>query len=315
MEKKTISIIIPAYNEVENIPLIHQKVQEVFNTIPNYDYNILFVNDGSTDKTLEVIKQRSQIDNKVCYIDFSRNFGKEIATTAGIQQCQGDACIMVDADLQHPVDLIPKFIQQWEEGSEIVTGVRNKNKSEGLIKKIGSFSFYKIINFIGDVKIVPQATDFRLLDKKVIHEFKRFTEKERMTRALIDWMGFKLSYIYFDANERMNGQAGYSKFKLLKLALNSFIAYSLFPLRLAGYIGVIISFLFGLLGLFILIGKYIVHNAFALSFSGPAQLAILLVFLVGIVLISFGLMSFYIAVIHRETLNRPLYIIREKKLS
>ena len=311
--EKVISIIIPAYNEQENVSLVAKAIKDVFQNIQNYNYRILFVDDGSTDNTLQKIKELSAQDNHICYLEFSRNFGKEIATTAGIQHCQGDACIMVDADLQHPVDLIPKFIAKWEKGADIVTGIREKNKNEGWIKKVGSYFFYKIINAIGDVKVVPRATDFRLLDKKVIKEYKRFTEKERMTRALIDWMGFKRDYIYFNANERANGEASYSKFKLLKLALNSFVSYSLFPLRLAGYLGFLIIFTFGPAGLFILVGKYFLNNSFAWSFSGPAQLAILLAFLIGIILVSLGLISFYIAAIHREVLNRPLYVVRESK--
>ena len=219
---------------------------------------------------------------------------------------------MIDADLQHPPALIPELIAKWQ-GAEVVIGVRRTNKGEGLVKKIGSRIFYKIINQIADVEIIPQATDFRLIDRQVIDEFNRFIEKNRMTRALIDWLGFRRDYIYFDAAPRSDGKARYGFWKLFNLAMNSFVSLSLLPLKLAGYLGVLITFFSGLLGLYILIGKYIFHWNYASSFSGPAQLAILIIFLVGIILVSLGLMALYIANIHGEVARRPLYVIRKNK--
>jgi len=312
---KTISIVIPAYNEEKNISLMYNELQKVFKTLQGkYVFDVLFVNDGSTDKTLLEIEKLASLGSQVKYIDFSRNFGKEVATTAALNNCQGDACIMLDADLQHPVELIPEFINRWEQGFEVVVGIRNKNKSIGFIKKIGSKIFYKIINKIAEVKIVPNATDFRLLDRIVINEFNRFTETNRMSRALIDWLGFKRDYIYFDANERVNGNASYSFWKLFKLALNSFISLSLLPLKLAGNLGFAITLVSGIAGLYILLGKYFFHWHFASTFSDSENLAILILFLVGIMLISIGLMALYVANIHSEVINRPMYVIRKKKI-
>jgi polyisoprenyl-phosphate glycosyltransferase len=310
---KAISLIVPIYNEEKNIKLFYQALAKVIND-PAWVFELIFVNDGSTDQSAAIITELAKADPRVKYLEFSRNFGKEIATTAGLNYAQGDAAIMIDADLQHPVELIPELIARWQNGAEVVIGVRRSNKGEGLIKKLGSGLFYKIINQIADVKIIPQATDFRLLDRVVIDEFNRFTENNRMTRALIDWLGFKRDYVYFDASPRKNGQAKYGFWKLFHLAVNSFISLSLLPLKLAGYLGVIIVVLSGILGLYILIGKYIFHLYYASSFSGPAQLAILIVFLVGIILMSLGLIALYIADIHGEVANRPLYVIRKKKL-
>lgn len=312
---KSVSIIVPAYNEEKNIPLIYEELEKVFKTLENsYNFDIVFVNDGSTDKTFKEIENLADRDAKVKYIDFSRNFGKELATTAALNNSHADACIMIDADLQHPVELIPEFIKKWNEGYEVVVGVRKKSNSGGFLKKIGSKIFYKIINKIAEVELMPNATDFRLIDKKAIEQFNLLTETNRMTRALIDWLGFRRSYIYFDANKRINGNARYGFWKLFKLAINSFVSLSLLPLKLAGFLGGTITLFSGISGFYILLGKYFFHTPFASTFSDAENLAILILFLVGIILMSMGLMAFYIANIHREVINRPMYIIREKRL-
>jgi dolichol-phosphate mannosyltransferase len=311
---KLISIIIPAYNEEKNISLIHKELKEIFLAMPQYSFEIIFVNDGSKDGSISEIEKIADTDQNVRYIDFSRNFGKEVATTAGINFCKGDAAIMIDSDLQHPIELIPEFIKKWEAGSEVVIGVRKVNKSDGFVKKIGSYLFYKIINRISDVRIIPNATDFRLVDRNVIDEFNRFTETNRMTRALIDWLGFRRAYIYFDARKRVNGTASYNFTMLFKLAMRSFVSLSLLPLMVAGYLGVTITIISGVAGFYIMLGKYFFHTPFASTFSDSESLAILIVFLVGMILISIGLLAVYVANIHREVINRPMYVIRKKKI-
>ena len=311
---KLVSVIIPAYNEQDNIPLIYQKIKEVFLPIKgNYEYEIIFVDDGSVDNSIEVLQQLANQDKRVKYLEFSRNFGKEIATSAGINYSRGDAAIMIDADLQHPAELIPEFIKKWEGGADVVVGVRTKNKKERLFRRISSWAFYRIINLIGETKLTPQATDFRLIDKRVVDEFNRLTEKTRMTRGLIAWLGFKRDSIYFKAGERRNGKATYNDLKLAKLALSAAVSHSLFPLRITGYLGIVITFLSGLLGLFILIEKYILNDPLSMHFSGPAILAVIILFLVGIILICLGLTALYIGNIQREVSNRPMYVIRQKK--
>lgn len=308
-----ISIVIPVYNEEKNIRLIYNAIIEAWKRLDDkYDCEIIFVNDGSTDKTPEKLENLGAQNKNVGYIEFSRNFGKEIAVTAGISAAKGEATIIIDADLQHPPELIPRFIEKWEKGGEIVIGIRNKNKKEGLIKKFGSILFYKIISSIGETKILPGETDYRLLDKKVVKEFNRFTERNRIARGLIDWLGFKKDYIYFEANERVNGKAQYNNAKLFRLALSTFVSQSLFPLKFAGYLGIFITFFSGLLGLFILIEKYILNDPWNLGFSGTAILGVIILFLVGIILSCLGLIALYIASIHAEVINRPLFVIRKK---
>lgn len=311
---KLISIIIPVFNEEKNIPLIYQALTDTFkNSLINYNYELIFIDDGSKDNSCSEIKKLSATDNHVILLEFSRNFGKELALTAGLNNCHGDAAIMIDADLQHPVELIPDFIKKWEENDiDIVIGIRQSNKKEGFIKRFGSKIYYKIINKISNTNILPNATDYRLLDRIVIDEFNKFTERGRMTRALIDWLGFKRDYVYFTANERKYGKASYSISKLIKLAINSFVSHSLLPLKLAGYLGIVITLFFGISGLLIIIG-ILCKNVFALSFTGPAKLAIFIAFLIGIVLICLGLVALYISNIQQETENRPLYVIRKSK--
>jgi len=308
-ENKLISIIAPIYNEEKNIVALYERLDDVVKNL-DYQFEFIFVNDGSVDKSIRELKKLEAVDERVKIIDFSRNFGKEIATTAGINNCQGDACIMIDADLQHPVEVIKEFLEKWENGAEVAIGVRQENKGEGFVKKVGSFFFYKIINCISDTRIVPNATDFRLIDRVVIDEFNKMTERNRMTRALIDWMGFRRVYINFKANERLHGIASYSYLKLFRLAFNSMISLSLFPLKLAGYLGIIITFLSGVLGIFIFITRYITNT---LDYSGSAILAVIILFLIGIVLVCLGLIALYIANIHAEVVNRPLYVIRKKE--
>lgn len=306
---KLISIIIPVYNEEKNLlPLYDGVIKALEKT--DCDHEIIFIDDGSRDSSLEKLKSIAESDENIKILEFSRNFGKEIAVTAGINHCLGDACIMIDADLQHPPNLITEFIKKWEDGAEVVVGVRKENNEKNLAKKLGSLLFYKIMGKISETDITPNATDFRLLDRTVVDAFNRFSERNRMTRALIDWLGFDREYVYFKAEKRMSGKAGYSFFKLLKLALSGFISHSLFPLKFAGYLGIVITFFSGTLGLFIFIEKYILNDPWGLSFSGPAILAVIILFLVGIVLVCLGLIALYIANIHGEVIGRPLYVIK-----
>lgn len=310
-----ISIIIPILNEEENILPLYNKLTKVFDGFKGkYECEIIFIDDGSKDRSLDVIKSLADCDPRIKFVEFSRNFGKEIALSAGIHFCKGDAAIMIDGDLQHPPEIMSEFIKKWRDGYDVVIGVRRENRSEKLIKRIGSFWFYKIINFIGEEKLTPNATDYRLLDKKVIAEFNRFTEKNRITRGIINWLGFKRSYIRFDAPGRNSGKAGYDCLKLTKLAFSAFVNHSLFPLKFAGYLGLVITFFSGILGLFIFIEKYILKDPWRFDFSGPAILAVIILFLIGVVLICLGLMAIYIGNIHREVINRPMYVARSRKL-
>lgn len=309
---KLISVIVPAYNEEKNIRLFVDRLVKVTEKENKYDWEVIFINDGSSDNSQNELEKVSKENTLVKVIEFSRNFGKEIATTAGIHYCRGDAAIILDSDLQHPPELISEFIEKWEKGAEVVIGVRRRDQKEGIIKKTGGWLFYKIINKISETKLIPNSCDFRLLDRLVINEFNRFTEKYRMTRALVDWLGFRRDYVYFTTDERIHGQAGYSVRRLFRLAFASFVSLSLFPLKFAGYLGIFIILISTMLGLFILVEKYILNDAWNMAISGTAVLAIIILFLVGIILSCLGLIALYIANIHSEVINRPIYVIRSK---
>jgi dolichol-phosphate mannosyltransferase len=307
-----ISIIIPLFNEAENIDPLLAALREAISPLEErYAFEIIFVNDGSHDESGSLVEHRAHDDDRVRLVDFSRNFGKEAATSAGLRESKGDAVILIDADLQHPPELIPEFIQKWEEGNEVVVGVRNHSKSDGIIRKLGSHAYYSIIKVIGETDITPRATDFRLLDRMVVDEFNTLTEHNRMTRGLVDWLGFKREYIYFDANERVNGVASYRISQLVKLAVASFIAHSFAPLRVVGYLGVLIVLFSGVLGVVEFLDRFIF--TWRLNFSGTALLATVTLFLVGIVLSALGLLAFYVEHIFKNAQGRPLYVVRRRK--
>ena len=309
---KTISIVVPVYNEAANIPQLYERLQQVLASAA-YTYEVIVVDDGSDDESAALLSTLSARDPHLRVLEFTRNFGKEAATTAGVQACRGDACIIIDADLQHPVERIPDFLSAWEAGAEVVIGVRDYTIGEKIIKRLGSRLFYRIMSMIADTNMTPRATDYRLLDRLVIDAFCRLTERNRMTRGLVDWLGFKKTFIHFTAPDRVNGRPAYSFLRLTRLAMSTFVAHSLFPLKVTGYLGIGIVLLSGPLGIFILVENYLFHDPWQLHFSGTTTLAVLNVFLSGIVLMSLGLIALYIANIYAEVANRPLYVLRQKR--
>lgn len=264
---KKITILIPSYNESKNIDLLIQTLNSVISKHEKYQFTYMFVDDGSSDDTVKKLEQCALVDSKIQLIELSRNFGKEVALTAGIHEFDGDALIIMDADLQHPPYVISSFIEHWENGYEIVATKRLEIENRSLIKKYGSKVFYRLINSMSETEMISGTTDFRLLDKIVVNELKKFTERNRLVRGLIDWMGFKKIYVEFSAPDRLHGEAGYTLSKLFKLAVDSFTSFSLFPLKIAGYLGLIITFVFGSLFSWMLVDKYILdqHTFSALS--------------------------------------------------
>lgn len=308
-----LSLIIPTYNEAGNIAAFYTQLRTELAKDPDLSYELIYVNDGSHDGTATELKKLAKKDKRVRVITFLRNFGKEVATTAGIHHARGKAVVMLDADGQHPPELIHTFLKKWHAGAKVVVGVRKKNQKEGLIKRFGSKFFYRIINAIADVDVIPGATDFRLIDRSVQKEFTRFTERNRITRGLIDWMGCKKDTVEFVANPRMGGEATYNVSKLVRLAVNSFVSLSQVPLYFSGYAGLIITPLALLAGVFVITEQLILGDPLGLQITGAGMLGILILFLVGMILISQGLIALYISHIHTESQNRPLYIIDRSK--
>lgn len=313
MSSKLISIVSPVYNEAEGISWFNNELCEALIKIPKYNFEIIYINDGSKDSSLDALKQlRGLRDIKVNVIDLSRNFGKEAALSAGIHESKGEAVIALDSDGQHPVSDIHKFIKKWEDGSEVVVGVRQSNKNEGIVKRYGSKIFYQLFNKVTGTNLIPGSTDFRLIDKKVIIEFRKLEERNRITRGLIDWLGYRRDYVYFHADERRFGSAGYTLKKLVELAINTFVSLSAVPLFVSGYIGLLFMAMGLIVGVFILIEQFALNDPMHLAITGSAILGILIIFLVGIILSAQGLIGLYLARLLDEGQKRPLYIIREK---
>lgn len=308
------SVVVPVYNEADNIRhFLDQGLFPVLRTIKNYRYEVIFVNDGSADKTLEILQSYAERQKNIRVISLSRNFGKESALSAGLAVASGDAVITIDADGQQPPKLIPDFIKKWEDGADIVTGVRDHYTKHGFIQKMGSKLFYWLLRKMGNKYTVPGSTDLRLMDRAVVDEFNRLSEHNRITRGLIDWLGFKQEYIKYTYGARLAGKPSYGMKKLFKLAIDSFISMSTTPLVALGYLGLIITFLSGILGLFVIIQQYILGDPLGLYWNGAVQMAIFITFLIGIVLISQAITALYISHIHAETQSRPLYIINKKE--
>lgn len=308
-----LSIVIPAYNESEGIDTFHQDLlSPALKSLKDFKFEIVYVNDGSKDNTLRKLKDIAKKDKSVRVINLSRNFGKEIATTAGLHHAKGEAAIIMDSDGQHPPKDLVKFIKKWQSGAQVVVGVRNSNQKEGLVKKIGSKVFYQLFNSTSGTALVPRSTDYRLIDRCVLDEFIRFTERQRITRGLIDWLGFKREYVYFNSPARIAGKASYNTGQLIKLAMNSFTSLSLKPLFFFGWVGVVITLSSLLLGLFVLVEQVLLGDPLQLGFTGTALLGILMTFLVGLILISQAVMAVYLSHIHQQAQERPLFVINPK---
>lgn len=308
---KHLTIVIPVFNEEKNILPVFEALKNVMAGLP-YAWDVLFVDDGSRDGSLGQLRLLSDAQQEAHYLELSRNFGKEAATTAGLAHAKGDGVILMDADLQHPPELIRDLAQHWEAGADVVVGIRVQNQGEGVVKRWGSKLFYRIMDAMSETELQSGETDFRLIDRRVVDQFNALTERNRMTRALLNWLGYRRVNVPFTANARTEGLAGYSHWKLVRLATQAFVANSLFPLKIAGYLGILITITSGALGAFMFFVKFVARDQWGFNFSGPAFLAVMILFLIGIVLVCLGLVALYIGSIHAEVANRPLFIVREK---
>lgn len=309
MNAKLISIVVPIFNEEKNLPVFFHELKSAFKNIDNFSFEIIFVNDGSQDGSLIELNNLASEDSRIKVVSFSRNFGKEAALSAGCFYAEGEAVITLDSDLQHPPEKIPELIKKWQEGFEVVYTVRIEQEGVSLMKKITSKIYWWIFSHISSTNSEPNSTDFRLMDKKVAKQFRQFPERGRIFRGIIDWMGYRRVRIEFISPQRKKGKAGYSYRKLISLAINSLTAFSLLPLKIAGYLGMIITFFSGILLVFMLAARWFYNSAI---FSSLAFVVIFNTLLIGIVLICLGLIALYIARIHDEVVDRPLYIIQEK---
>ncbi|HSX46800.1 MAG TPA: glycosyltransferase family 2 protein [Patescibacteria group bacterium] len=311
----SLSVVIPVYNEADGLTAFHEALLAVLLPL-KLTAELIYCDDGSTDTTAELIQawvktQTPQLTIRL--VALSRNFGKENALTAGIAHAKGQAIITLDGDGQHPVELIPQFLEKWRLGAKVVVGVRQTNDGQTFSKRLLSKLFYFTFNRLTPQKLVPGSTDFRLIDQTVQQEFLRLQETDRLTRGLIDWLGFKAAYISFIPKPRGAGKPTYSTRKLVNLALNSIVSLSPVPLHLFAYLGFFITMGTFLLGLTICLEQFILRDPWHWRISGNALLSVLVLFLLGVVLLSQGLLSLYVSHIHNQTKQRPLYVIDRER--
>ena len=306
---KKISVVIPVYYEEEVAKECYERITKVLEGIENYDYELICVNDGSKDKTLTILEEIAQIDNKLKIISFSRNFGHQPAVTAVLKYVTGDCVIIIDADLQDPPELIPDMIKLWEAGNEIVYGKRKTRDGESVFKLFTAKMFYKTLNALSDVEIPKDTGDFRLVDRKVVDVVNSLPEHNKFLRGLFSWVGFKQKPYEYERKERFAGETKYPLKKMLKLASDGIISFSTKPLKIVGGIG-IISILISFLLLIYAIIAYI-FNFEGLA-NGWTSIMVAITFFAGVQLLSIWIISEYIARIYDESKQRPQYIINKK---
>lgn len=301
-----VSVVIPCFNEKDNLPLLYQQLKDVLEPYPSYE--LIFVDDGSTDETLSTLRNIAEMDVCVKFISFSRNFGHQHALKAGLDHASGDCVICLDADLQHPPALIPLMIGKWKEGYEVVNTIRGAQKSLSFSKKMSSGLFYGIISKLSAVEIRPGMADFRLLDRKVVNALKQFNENYIFLRGLIPWMGFNQTSLPFEPSERHKGKTKYSFAKMLRLALDGITSFSNKPLYLSIGLGSVIAgiaFLYGIYALY-------VHLFTDDALPGWTSITASVLFIGGIQLIMLGIIGIYLGKLFIENKRRPNYIIRQK---
>jgi glycosyltransferase involved in cell wall biosynthesis len=304
---KKISILIPAYNEEVALDHLYARLGQLAKDEPKYDFEFLFVNDGSKDKTLEVIKSYADIDQRVSYVNLSRNFGKEIAMVAGFDHAIGDATVIIDADLQDPPELIPQMIKLWEEGYDDVYAKRRSRTGETWLKKFTSKTYYRILQRFSHVEIQKDTGDFRLLDRRAVDAMKQFRESQRYTKGIFSWIGFNKKEILYDRDPRVAGETKWNYLKLINFAIDGITSFTTAPLRVSTALGVVVSII-AFVYLVVIIVKTL---AFGNDLSGyPSMMAVIL-FLGGVQLLSLGIIGEYVGRIFNETKQRPLYFVEE----
>ena len=306
---KKISVVIPMYNEEEVVKTSYLRIQKVMEDLKQYDYEMLFVDDGSRDKTLSLLQEIAKENQKVKILSLSRNFGHQAAVTAGIQYVTGDAVIIMDADLQDPPELLPEMLALWEEGNEVIYGQRRSRKGESAFKLLTAKMFYRTLNALSDVEIPKDTGDFRLVDKKVIDVINIMPEHNKFLRGLFSWVGFQQKAYFYEREERKAGKTKYPFQKMWKLASDGIISFSTKPLKIVGGLGCVTI----ILSIAILIYS-LVSYAFQLNHLTPGWTSIMVAITLfsGVQLVSIWIISEYIARIYDETRHRPEYIIDKK---
>lgn len=300
------TVIVPAFNEEEVLPEFHRRISSTLSSL-RIDYEIFYINDGSNDATLEVINDLHRCDSHVSFLDLSRNFGKEIAMSAGLQHADGDVVVIIDADLQDPPELIPELLKEWRAGWDVVYAKRESRSGESPFKKLTAHLFYRLIKRVGEVRMPEDSGDFRLLSRRAIDALNSFPERNRFMKGMFAWIGFKQKAVTYQRDPRFAGTTKWNYWKLWNLAIEGITSYTTAPLKLASYIGLISAFSAFIYGGYMFIDTLIFGN----SVPGYPSLIVIILFLGGVQLITIGMLGEYIGRIFTESKNRPLYLISE----
>ena len=305
--KKLVSLLVPCYNEEASLPKLYEEIHKLMEAESSYDWEVLFVNDGSRDNTIDIIKELYHKDRRVAYVDLSRNFGKENAMLAGFDYVKGDCMVIMDADLQDPPSLIPDMLKYWEEGYDDVYAKRNSRGKESWLRRKLSMLFYYILDHSTRYEVLRNVGDFRLLDRKCIDALKELRENERYTKGLFCWIGYKKKEITFDRGNRIAGQSNWGYNALFNLAIEGITSFTTAPLRIATFVGLIVA-IWALGYMAWIIAKVLIWGD---PVQGYPTIMTVMLFLGAMQLIAIGILGEYIARIFNESKNRPTYLVNE----
>ena len=304
--KPVLTIVVPVFNESDGLDQFYRRMKKVMESLKSVDCELIFVEDGSKDDSYKKIVEFARSDPKIKVIKFSRNFGHQVAITAGMDQAKGDAVMVIDADLQDPPEVIGMFVKRWEEGNDVVYGIREKRPGESWLKLLTARVFYRVLKRLVGIEIPVDAGDFRLISRRVVEQLKELKEKDRFVRGLVSWVGFRQTGVSYSREARFAGETKYPYRKMIKFALDGITSFSSLPLKLAswlGYLTSIFAFLYG--------GSVFIQKAMGLTVQGWATIMVGMLFLGGVQLICLGIIGEYIGRIFNESKQRPLYIIDE----
>ena len=304
---KKISIVIPAYNEEESLPYLYDRIIKLIDTIENYEFEVLFINDGSKDKTLELIKKYRTEDKRFSYVNLSRNFGKETAMIAGLDYASGDAVVFMDADLQDPPEILPELIKYWEEGYDDVYAKRRTREGETFFKKLTSKLYYKVLQKLTNIEIQKDTGDFRLLDRRCVNAIKKLRESQRCSKSIFSWIGYKKKEVLFDRSARIAGKTKWNYKKLVDLAIDGITSFTTSPLRISTYVSIPTFITLVIYFIYVIAKSCVIHE--------PVQafqaIILLNLFFFGVIILLIGIIGEYLGRIFNETKNRPLYFVDE----
>lgn len=309
-DKITISVVVPAYNEEEVLPEFHKRISKVLESM-SVDAEIIYVNDGSNDNTLIILQELRKEDPRVAIIDLSRNYGKEIALTAGLDHTESDAVIVIDADLQDPPELIPDLVKYWMEGYDVVYAKRIGRGGDTIIKKLTAYFFYRFMQNIGSVRIPGDTGDFRLLSCRAVNSLKQLRERHRFMKGLFTWIGYSQKAVLYHRDPRYAGNTKWNYWKLWNFALEGITSFTITPLKISTYLGLMTALCSLFYGIFVFIRTIIYGN----PVPGYPSLLIIILFLGGIQLITLGIIGEYLGRIFNESKQRPLYFLKDYKPS